>query len=341
MTKFIVRRLLQAVPTLFGITVITFFLMQAAPGDPVSMLTFNPEATAEGTARLRRQLGLDDPPLVQYLYWLVGNDWTQIDVDGDGVGDIQGVRKGLRRGDLGNSLVQRRPVLELILERIPATMQLMLSALLVGYGVGIVLGLIAAAWHGSIVDQAIRIFSVIGTALPGFWLGLLLIIIFSVQLKWLPLGGRQDLTDADPSLALWDMAVHMILPVSVLALGIVAAISRYVRAGALEVMEYDYIRTARAKGLSERSVFRVHVMRNALIPIATLLGPALGGLIGGSVITEQVFSWPGMGRMVITAFSQRDFPLIMGTVLFSSVVFMLGVLLSDILYGLLDPRVRY
>ncbi|MCK6580288.1 MAG: ABC transporter permease [Anaerolineae bacterium] len=341
MTKHLIRRLLQAVPTLFGITVISFLLMQAAPGDPVSMLTFNPEVTAEGSARLRRQLGLDDPPLTQYLYWLVGNDWTQIDVDGDGSGDVQGVRKGLLRGDLGNSLVQKRPVLELITERIPATMQLMLSALLVGYSAGIVLGLIAAARHGSVIDQAIRFFSVVGTSLPGFWLGLLLIIIFSVQLKWLPLGGRQDLTDPDAGLALWDVASHMILPVSVLAMGIVASISRYVRAEALEIMGHDYIRTARAKGLNERSVFRSHVMRNALIPVATLLGPALGGLIGGSVITEQVFSWPGMGRMVITAISQRDFPLIMGTVLFSSVIFTLGVLLSDILYGLLDPRVRY
>lgn len=343
MTKFIIRRLLQAIPTLLGITLISFLLIQSAPGDPLTTLTFNPEVSAEGTARLRRQLGLDQPAFTQYIYWLVGNDWTEIDVDGDGVGDISGVRKGLLRGDLGSSVIQKRPVLELILERVPATLQLMLAALVVGYGVGIVLGLLAAARHGSVYDQLIRFFSVIGTALPAFWVGLLLIIIFSVKLGWLPLGGRRDLTSTNTSAAFvaWDIASHMILPVSVLALGIIASISRYIRAESLEIMGQDYIRTARAKGIHERAVFRLHVMRNALIPIATFLGPALGGLIGGSVIIEQVFSWPGMGRMMITAMLQRDFPLIMGVVLVSSVLFMIGLLISDILYGVLDPRVRY
>ncbi len=341
MSKFIIRRLLQAIPTLLGITLIAFFLIQSAPGDPVTMLTFNPEVSPEGTARLRRQLGLDQPILTQYIYWLVGNDWAEIDVDGDGVGDVSGVRKGLLRGDLGNSVIQKRPVLELILERIPATLQLMLAALIVGYVVGIVLGLLAAARHGSVYDQLIRFFSVVGTALPAFWLGLLLIIIFSVKLGWLPLGGRRDLTNTSTTFVVWDIVSHMIMPVSVLALGIIASISRYIRAEALEIMEQDYIRTARAKGINERAVFRVHVMRNAFIPIATFLGPALGGLIGGSVIIEQVFSWPGMGRMMITAMLQRDFPLIMGTVLISSVLFTVGLLISDVLYGVLDPRVRY
>jgi peptide/nickel transport system permease protein len=341
MTKYILRRLVQALPTLLGITLISFLLIQSAPGDPVTMLTFNPEASAEGTARLRRQLGLDQPVFTQYVYWLVGNDWTQIDVDGDGSGDVSGTRRGLLRGDLGYSLVQKRPVLELILERIPATLQLTLSALIVGYTVGIVLGLLAAARHGSLYDQLIRFFSVIGMALPGFWLGLLFIIVFGVQLGWLPLGGRRDLTNTDNTFVVWDIVSHMIMPVSVLALGIIASISRYIRAEALEIMQQDYIRTARAKGIHERAVFRFHVMRNAFIPIATFLGPALAGLIGGAVIIEQVFSWPGMGRMMITAMLQRDFPLIMGSVLFSSFLFTIGLLISDILYGVLDPRVRY
>ena len=291
--------------------------------------------------RLRRQLGFDKPAATQYLYWLVGNDWTMIDVDGDGDGDIQGVRRGLLRGDFGQSVIHKRPVLDLILERIPATLQLTLSALIVGYSLGILLGLLAAAKHGSILDQLIRVFSVLGTALPSFWLGLLLIILFSVELKWLPLGGRRDLTRTEDGLDLWDSMRHMIMPVSVMALGIIASVSRYMRAQALEVMEQDYIRTARAKGIHESTVFRRHVMRNALIPIATFLGPALGGLISGAVIIEQVFSWPGMGRMVITAMLQRDFPLIMGSVLFSSVFFIIGLLISDVLYGILDPRVRY
>ncbi|MEQ8678004.1 MAG: ABC transporter permease [Aggregatilineales bacterium] len=339
MTKYILRRLIQAIPTIFGITLITFFMMQAAPGDPVSMLTFNPEASAEGTLRLRRQLGLDKPAVTQYLYWLVGNDWTEIDVDGDGTGDIQGTRRGLLRSDLGQSIIHRRPVLDLILERVPATLQLMFTSLILGYAIGIVLGLVAAAWSGSIVDQGIRLFSVLGTALPSFWLGLLLIILFSVQLNMLPMGGRQDITRT--GFDLWDRIAHMILPVSVTALSIIASISRYVRAEALEIMEQDYIRTARAKGLLERTVFRRHVMRNALIPIAAFLGPGLGGLIGGSIIIEQVFSWPGMGRLVVTAMLQRDFPLIMGSVLFSSVLFVIGLIISDILYGVLDPRVRF
>lgn len=340
MTQFIVRRLLQAVPTLFGITLLSFLVMQAAPGDPLSFLTFNPEASAEGTLRLRRQLGLDQPALTQYVYWMVGNDWTTVDVDGDGTGDVPGTRKGLLRGDLGQSLMHKRPVLDLILERIPATLQLMLSATLLGYGLGIVLGLAAAAWHGSIFDQMIRFFSVIGTALPSFWLGLLLIIIFSVELKWLPSGGRRDLTRANAGFDLWDTVRHMIMPVSVLALGIIASISRYMRAEALEVMSEDYVRTARAKGLSERVVFWRHVMRNALIPVATFVGPSLGALIGGAVIAEQVFSWPGMGRLVMTAMLQHDFPLVMGSVLMSAVLFIIGMLVSDILYVVLDPRVR-
>ncbi|MBZ0277351.1 MAG: ABC transporter permease [Anaerolineae bacterium] len=341
MTKFILRRLIQAVPTLFGITLISFFMIQFAPGDPVSFLTFNPAASEEGTLRLRRQLGLDQPVLTQYVYWLVGNDWTQIDVDGDGSGDVWGVRKGLLRGDLGQSVVNKRPVLDMILERVPATLQLSVSALMIGYGMGIVAGLIAAARRGSLFDQAIRFFSVIGTALPSFWLGLVLIIIFSVELKWLPLGGRHDLTRTDNAFDLWDTLSHMIMPVSVMALGIVASVSRYVRAQALEIMEQDYVRTARAKGLPAYLVFRRHILRNALIPVATFFGPALGGLISGAVVIEQVFSWPGMGRLVVTAMLQQDFPLIMGSVLFSSVLFIIGLLISDILYSVLDPRVRY
>ena len=341
MTRYILRRLIQAVPTLFGITLISFFLIQAAPGDPISFLTFDPKVSPEATMRLRRQLGFDKPVYTQYIYWLVGNDWTRIDVDGDGTADVSGTRKGLLRGDLGQSIVHKRPVLDLILERIPATIQLMLSALIIGYGLGIPLGLFAAVRHGSIFDQLVRFFSVIGTALPSFWLGLLLIIIFSVELKWLPLGGRRDLRRVGGAFDLWDTVSHMIMPVSVLALGIIATISRYVRAEALEVMGEDYIRTARAKGLRESTVFWQHILRNALIPIATFLGPALGSLFGGAVIVEQVFSWPGMGRLVVTAMLQQDFPLIMGAVLVSTVLFIIGLVISDVLYGALDPRVRY
>lgn len=341
MTSYLIRRILQAIPTIFGITLISFVMIMLAPGDPLTRLTLNPEASPEATERLRRQMGLDKPIMEQYLYWMIGNDWTMIDVDGDGTGDIQGQRQGLLRGDMGQSFQHKRPVFDLIRERIPATLQLTLPPLLIGYGLGILLGTLAAANQGSLLDQALRVLSVLGTALPNFWLGLILIIIFSVSLQWLPIGGMRDLTRTDSSFDLMDTVSHMILPVTVLALGIIASVTRYMRASVLEVIEQDYVRTARSKGLSGRRVFNVHVLRNALIPIATLFGPGLASLLSGSVIIEQVFSWPGMGRMVITAIYQRDFPLIMGTVLVSAILYVIGLLISDMLYAILDPRIRF
>jgi peptide/nickel transport system permease protein len=341
MSRYFMRRILQAVPTIFGITFLSFLLMLAAPGDPITYLTFNPGGSPEATERLRRQLGLDQPPLQQYVYWLIGNDWAQIDMDGDGSAAVQGVRKGLLRGDLGQSIAQRRPVLDLIVERIPATLQLTLSALALGYGLGIVMGLAAAAAYGGWLDQVIRFVSVLGTALPGFWLGLILIIVFGVQLRWLPIGGMRDITRPDAAFDLWDSIRHMIMPVSVLALAIAADAARYVRAEVLEVLEQDYVRTARAKGLAENAVFLRHIIRNALIPIATFIGPALGGLLGGAVIIEQVFSWPGMGRLIVNSVFQRDYPVVMGTVLVSAVLYIIGLLISDLLYSVLDPRVTY
>jgi peptide/nickel transport system permease protein len=341
MTNYLIRRLLQAIPTILGITLISFVLILLAPGDPLAQFIFNPSASSEATERMRRQMGLDQPILMQYFYWMVGNDWTMIDVDGDGTGDIPGLRRGLLRGDLGESFQHKQPVLNLIVERIPATLRLSIPALAIGYGFGILLGTLAAAKQGTFIDQTIRILSVAGIALPGFWLGLILIIIFSVTLQWLPIGGMRDLSRTDTNLDIGDMVIHMILPVSVLAFGIVAAVTRYMRAAVLEIIGHDYIRTARAKGLSERRVFNAHILRNALIPVATLLGPALAGLISGSVIIEQVFSWPGMGRLVITAIFQRDSPLIMGSVLIGAVLYIIGLLISDTLYALLDPRIRY
>jgi peptide/nickel transport system permease protein len=341
MTGYLIRRLLQAIPTIFGISLISFVLILLAPGDPLAQFIYNPQAAPEAIERLRRQMGLDKPIFTQYLYWMVGNDWTMIDVDGDGDGDIPGSRRGLLRGDLGQSFQHRQPVLNLIVERIPATLRLTLPALIIGYGLGILLGTIAAAKQGSVRDQAIRVLSVVGIALPGFWLGLILIIVFSVKLQWLPLGGMRDLSRTDTQLDLWESLRHMILPVSVLAFGIIAVVTRYMRASVLEVIEQDYIRTARAKGLSRGRVFSVHILRNALVPIATLLGPSLAGLISGAVIIEQVFSWPGMGRLVITAIFQRDSPLIMGSLLIGAVLYIIGLLVSDVLYALLDPRIRY
>ncbi|MBZ0303479.1 MAG: ABC transporter permease [Anaerolineae bacterium] len=338
MGQYFLRRLLQGIPTFFGVTIISFLLMQAAPGDPIALITFAPNTRPETAATLRRQLGLDQPPLTQYLYWLAGNDWTLVDVDGDGQGDTPGPRKGLLRGDLGTSLKQKRPVSELILERIPATLQLALSALVVGYGVGVALGVVAAVYHKTWVDHLVRIISVIGNAVPAFWLGLLLIIVFSVQLGALPMSGMRDITSRGFDLG--DILAHMILPVAVLSLNTIAFISRFTRTEILEVLDQDYIRTARAKGLQDRAVWWWHALRNALIPVATFVGQSLGTLLAGAVIIEQVFSWPGMGRLVVNAVFQRDFPLVMGSVVVASVMFIGGVLFSDMLYAWLDPRIR-
>lgn len=340
MNRFIIRRLLQAIPTLFGITVISFLLMLKTPGDPVTLITFRPNNNPETTAILKRQLGLDKPPLVQYVYWLIGNDWTRIDVDGDGEGDINGTRKGILRGDLGQSIQQKRPVIDVIGERITATLLLTVPSLVIGYLVGMIIGLLAAIYHGSWFDQLSRLLSVVGNAIPSFWLGLIMIIFFSVRLDWLPMSGMRDITKPSSEYQVWDSIPYMVMPVSVFALIIVASISRFTRAQALEVMGQDYVRTAYAKGLKVQRIYLHHIARNALIPIVTLLGGSIGFLLSGAVIIEQVFSWPGLGRTAIDAVSQRDYPVIMGTVIIGGVMYIIGLLFSDILYGFVDPRIR-
>jgi peptide/nickel transport system permease protein len=340
MSRYILRRLVQAIPTFLGITLFAFLMMLFAPGDPISLITFNPRSSDTETAeKMRRQLGLDKHPVQQYIYWLVGNDWTLYDSNGDGVDDSPGERRGFLRGDLGNSLKHRRPVLDLLIERVPATLLLGFSSLILGYGLGIIMGVLAAVYHRSWLDQLVRIISVIGNAVPQFWLGLLLIILFSLNLGILPMSGMRTISSRD-AFDLWDIASHAILPVFVLSLNTIAFVSRFTRTELLEVLEQDFIRTARAKGLSDKTVWWKHALRNALLPVATFLGPGLGTLLAGAVIVERVFSWPGMGLLVVDGVFQRDYPLVMGTVVMASVMFILGVLFSDVLYALLDPRIR-
>lgn len=341
MGAYISRRIIQAIPTFLGITIFAFFLMITAPGDPVAILTFSPQSSNTGNAELiRRQLGLDKPVWVQYIYWLIGNDWTLTDTDGDGVDDTPGTRRGFLRGDFGESLAPgHRPVSELIVERIPATLLLTLSALVTGYGLGILLGLLAATYHRSWIDQLVRIISVVGNAVPAFWLGLILIIIFSTQLKILPISGMRNISTRN-EFDLLDLLAHMIMPVSVLSLNTIAFVSRFTRSELLEVLDQDYIQTARAKGLTNRTVFAKHALRNALLPVATFIGPGLGTLLAGAVIIERVFQWPGMGLLVVDAVFQRNYPIVMASVVIAAVMFIIGVLLSDILYAVLDPRIR-
>ena len=343
MFKYFQRRLLQAVPTFFGVTLLVFLIILAAPGDPIDMITWglnsDQETAKELKETMRRQLGLDRPPLEQYLYWMIGNDWTLVDDDGDGI-KTRKRRYGLLRGDLGDSIKQKKPVTDLIVQRIPATLRLGVAALILGYLMGIALGVLAAVFHRTWLDQMIRILSVVGNAVPAFWLGLLLIIVFGVQLKWLPMSGMEDITRRGGEFDLGDALSHMILPVSVLSLNTIAFISRFTRTQMLETLQQDYIRTAYAKGLQTRLVWLRHALKNSLLPAATFFGPAIGILLSGAVIIEQVFQWPGMGKLVIDAVIQRDYPLVMGSVVVASVMFIIGVLISDALYVVLDPRIR-
>jgi peptide/nickel transport system permease protein len=340
MSQYILRRLFQGIPTFFGVTIISFLMMVSAPGDPIDLITFSPNRDPEAAAMMRRQLGLDQSPLTQYVYWLAGNDWAKLDVDGDGVGETSGQRLGLLRGDLGQSIKMRQPVLGLILERIPATLLLTFTALIVGYGVGILLGVLAAVYYNTWIDQLVRVLSVIGNSIPAFWLGLLLIIVFSVNSDLLPMSGMRDISSRSDQIDIVETLRHMIMPVFVLSLGTIAFVSRFTRTEILEVLAQDYIRTARAKGLSQYVVWTRHATRNALLPVATFLGPGLGTLLSGAVIVEQVFTWPGMGRLVVNAVFQRDYPLVMGSVVVAAIMFILGVLLSDVLYAFIDPRIR-
>ncbi len=358
MTKYILRRLLQAVPTFFGITLLAYILMTAAPGGPLGVLYFsNPKMSNSQKEKLALQLGVHDPVYVQYLRWLIGDDWMRWDSDGDGVADHAvlseldanadgipeppGERRGVLRGDFGTSFFSKRPVLDVLSERVMPTLELGIASLTVGLLIGIPLGILAAVRKGSLFDNSTRILAVVFDAIPGFWLALMLLIIFAATLQILPLGGRCKTTLDDTCPPIYERLEYLILPVFVLATGPIAGYSRFIRASMLDVIGQDYIRTARAKGLSERMVWFKHGARNALMPIATFLGPSLTGLLGGAVITETIFSYPGLGRALTSAATQRDYPVVMAATIYAAVATILGYLISDILYALIDPRVRF
>lgn len=326
MIAYLVRRLLQAIPTMFGITIISFAIMQAAPGDPVQLLTFNPDTTAASREKLRQQLCLDRSLPEQYFIWVFG----------DLRGECQ--MRGLIRGDFGNSFYEKRPVLEMIAERIPATLELSAAALAFGLLLGLPLGVYSAIKRGTWIDNVTRFWAVVFDAIPSFWFGLILILVFATLLGWLPVGGRVPLNVPNPSIM--DRLEHLFLPALVLGVGWVALFSRFMRAETLEVISQDYVRTAHAKGLPQRQVHVWYTARNALVPIATLLGPAIAGLISGAVVIERIFSWPGLGRLAFDAVIQRDYPIVMASVIVGSILVIMGNLLSDILYGIIDPRVR-
>ena len=290
MSQFIFRRVLQAIPTIFGITILTYALLNAAPGSPVATLAFGPRTTTAQKNALAEQLGINDPVWKQYIRWLIGNDWQEfrkLDGRGNVVTDAngepimeRGTQKGILRGDFGESFTSKRNALEVVVEKFPATAELGGLALLVGVVIGIPIGVIAAVRRGGLFDNITRVMAVIFSAVPVFWLGLTLLLIFGSQLGWLPMGGRHPsdyfLTG---KVTLLQRIEHLILPVTVLATGWVAIFSRFMRASTLDVLSQDYVRTAQAKGLKYHQVWFTHAARNALIPIATILGYLLSDIL--------------------------------------------------------------
>jgi peptide/nickel transport system permease protein len=326
------RRFIGAIPVLFGISFLVFFLMHLAPGDPISLL-LGDDATPEEVARTRREWGLDKPILVQY---------------------VEFVSRAVR-GDFGRSLKFGEPVVKLVLERLPATIELALASLFVALLISIPIGVYSAIKHDSIFDHAGMSLALIGVSLPNFWLGIMLIYFFGGQLNLLPVAGRIDygiqvqpitrlylvdslLTGNLP--AFWSAFKHILMPAVTLGTSLAAIVTRITRSSILEVMRQDYITTARAKGLSERSVIWRHILRNAMITIVTILGLQLGALLNGSVITETVFSYPGIGDLLIQAISLRDYKLAQGLILFFAVMYFVVNLLVDFLYTLVDPRIK-
>jgi peptide/nickel transport system permease protein len=343
MTRYLVRRLLQAIPTFLGITLITFVVIKLAPGDPVMQMTFDPSIKAETREKIRRQLGLDKPIIVQYIIWLTGNDWMQafgMEVE------ERFITRGVLRLDFGKSYLEKRPALEMVLERVPHTIQLNIAAILIGYVVGIPTGVYAAVKQNSVFDSVARVLAVVFNAVPSFWLSLVVMLLFAVKFReWglpsIAMGGMYTITpDNRFKYDIFDRLKHLLPPALILATGTIAGLYRYMRTEVLEVIHQDYIRTARAKGLDERIVNFIHAGRNALIPIATFLGPTITGLLGGAVITETIWSWPGLGRLFVDANFKRDYPVVLAGFVIGAIAVILGNMLSDVFYALFDPRIR-
>lgn len=321
MAMYILKRLLSMIPILFGITVITFIVIHLAPGGPIEAQTeLNIKASAEARENLKRLYGLDRPLHVQYLDWL----------------------RRFLRFDFGESFVDQRKVIDKIKERIPITLSINLISMTIIFLLALPIGVISAWKRNSIFDRVATIFVFAGFSVPHFWLALLLMILFGVELGWLPISGIQSIEVEGMSFfeRLIDIAKHLVLPVAVAATGGIAGLSRYSRSSMLEVLRQDYIRTAKAKGLPEKTVILRHGLRNALLPVVTILGLSIPGLIGGSVIFETIFAIPGMGQLYYSSAMARDYPVVMGMLIIIAILTLLGNLIADITYALVDPRIR-
>lgn len=305
MGNYIVRRLGQSLVVLLGVTIVVFLIMQMIPGGAAMML-LGVEATAEQIAAVEAKLGLDRPLPVQYLSWL----------------------GGALTGDLGNSWQDGRPVWPALVSRLPATLELLAASLIFAIVIGVPVGVISAVKRNSWFDNLGRVAALVGVSMPSFWLGLVLILVFAKGLRWFPAAGREGLTS-------------VVLPAVALGSIVAGLLMRMVRSSVLEVLREEYVRTARAKGLSERVVLMKHAFRTALLPSVTMIGLQIGHLLGGSVVIESVFAWPGIGRFTYIRMLQRDVPTIMGNLLIYATLFSLINLLTDLSYALLDPRIQY
>lgn len=313
MGRYALQRLWQMVPVLFLISIAVFSIIHFIPGNPAQIIA-GPNATPEQLAALEARLGLDKPVWMQYGIWL----------------------RNVFSGDLGVSYINKFPVSQIIGQRIPATVELAIASLIISVLIALPLGILSALRPGSFFDLVVTSFSALTFAMPGFFLLVLLIILFSQELRWLPPSGRPDLWE-QPGLFL----KSIILPAFTLGIGVAASLARYLRSSLLEVLDQDYVRTARAKGLRGRLVLLRHALPNALIPVVTVLGLQLGDLLSGAIIVESIYAWPGVGRLTIQAIEWRDYALLQANVLFIVIVFLVVNLLTDLTYGLLDPRIRY
>lgn len=342
MGRYIIRRLLQAIPLVILISLAIFVLLQAT-GDPLATMGGRSPTRPEDKARLRRQLGLDKPILEQYLYWLIGNDWAKFDLDGDGIAESPGIRFGVLRGDFGTSIVTKQPAMEIILDRLPNTLLLMVTAEIITLFFALIIGVVSAVKQYSIFDNVLSGFSFVTFSMPIFLVGFGLLYLFAVKfrewgLPYLPTGG---IFDPREGRTLSQLVLHMILPVATISIISVAGYSRYIRSNMLEVINSDYIRTARAKGLTERNILYRHAFKNAALPLATLIGLDLPFLLGGAVVTERIFAWPGTGRLFLDHLELLDYSVLMGLLMLITVAVVVFQLLTDLLYTWLDPRIRY
>ncbi len=314
MTQYIVRRLIHSVIIVWGCATIVFFLLRAIPGDPIIQL-LGPEYTPEAADALRAKLGLDENVVVQYFRWM-GN---------------------LLRGDLGSSITGAESVRDAILSGLPKTMSIAAVAFIIATAIAIPTGVLAALHRNSFLDFAVSVVAFVGVSMPSFWFGIILILLFSVQLDWLPSLGYASFSEDGA----WEWFSHLILPSLAIGAGYAAILMRFVRAGLLEALSSDYIRTARAKGVSERRVVIAHGLRNSLIPVVTVAGIQVALLLSGTVVIETVFSIRGIGRLLVGAIFDKDYPMVQGAILVVAVIFVGANLLVDIAYTLIDPRIKY